>query len=64
MESFLKNPTYTYVKKRDVLQLSLNNLIISTTSISLDVANQKTYVTKYGFFTEELKDLLKDQDTM
>jgi hypothetical protein len=28
------------------------------------VANQKTYVTKYGFFTEELKDLLKDQDTM
>jgi len=64
MESFLKNPTFTYVKKKDVLQLSVNNLIASTTSISLDVTNQKTYVTKYGFFTEELKDLLKDQDTM
>jgi len=60
----LKNPVFTYVKKRDVLQVSLNNLIVSTNSIYMDVAKQKDYVTKYGFFTQELKDLLKDQDSM
>lgn len=64
LESFLKNPVFTYVKKRDVLQVSLNNLIVSTNSIYMDVAKQKDYVTKYGFFTQELKDLLKDQDSM
>lgn len=64
LESFLKNPGFTYVKKRDVLQLSLDNLINSTNSIYTDVTNKKNYVTKYGFFTQELKDLLKDQDNM
>lgn len=64
LESFLKNPSFTYVKKRDVLQISLGNLINSTKSIYVDVTTQKDYVTKYGFFTQELKDLLKDQDNM
>ncbi len=64
LESFLKNSTVSYVKKRDVLQISLDNLIVSSRSIYADVANQRDYVTKYGFFTQELKDLLKDQDNM
>ncbi len=64
LESFLKNPSFTYIKKRDVLQVSLNNLIDTTNSIYTQVTNQKNYVTQYGFFTQELKDLLKDQDNM
>jgi hypothetical protein len=60
----VKNPSFTYLKKRDVLQVSLNNLIDTTNSIYTQVTNQKNYVTQYGFFTQELKDLLKDQDNM
>lgn len=64
LESFLKNSSFTYIKKRDVLQVSLDNLVNSTTSIYTEVTDKKNYVTKYGFFTQELKDLLKDQDNM
>jgi len=64
LETFLKNPGFTYVKKRDVLQVSLDNLINVTNSVYSDVTDKKNYVTKYGFFTQELKDLLKDQDNM
>lgn len=64
MESFLKNPNVSYVQKKDVLQLSLNSLIGSTNILYGDVNWKKDYVTRYGFFTQELKDLLKDQDNM
>jgi hypothetical protein len=64
LKSFLKNPAFDYVKKRDVLQNSLWSLIESTNSVYKNVNEKKDYITQYGFFTQELKELLKDQENI
>lgn len=62
LHSFLKNPSFSYIEKKDIIQNSLDTLFASTIGLKNDVDQLKTHVTKYWFFTEELKTLLEDQE--
>jgi hypothetical protein len=64
LDTFLKDERFWYLQKRDTIETNIANLINSIFPLISSVKDQKDYVSKYGFFTQELKNLLEDQDSM
>ncbi len=61
IDKILQDDSLSYIQKKDILQQSLNRFSTTFISNTQQLTTLKEAISKYGFFSEELYNLLEDQ---
>jgi len=62
VDKVIGDKSLSYIQKKDILQQALNNFATMFTANTQKLGTLKENISKYGFFSQELYDLLENQE--